>query len=141
MLHDGKRVLIMEADLPLALDWKRTFELNKCEVVVTSNAYDALTVLETETFDLVVTDLVLPERKGLIQLLGKLFMMGKTAPAAIAIVGSENKALDGAYVDILVQQANRLGASVGLQAPFPPGELVAHAFDIWTDREALLAAA
>ncbi len=133
-----KRVLIMEDNLPLALDWKQTFELNNCDVVLSHTGDEAAAHLDHEDFDLVVTDLVVPKKKGGLHVLAKLFTMGPKAPPAIVVTGSRLAALGSAHIDIFLDQAARLGASASLQKPFHSGELMLLAHDVWTPQADML---
>jgi len=59
-----KRILIMENDIRLAIEWVSAFELNQYQVALCDNVEDAIEFLETETFDLVITDLFMDEKEG-----------------------------------------------------------------------------
>ena len=121
----------MEDNLSLALHWKETFELNNCEVVLSHTGDEAAAHLDNESFDLVVTDLVEPRQKGGLHVLTKLFTMGRKAPPAIVATGSNQAALGNAHIDIVLDQAARLGASASLQKPFHSAELMLLAQDVW----------
>jgi len=137
-----KRVLVMEDNLSLALNWKETLELNDCEVVLSHSGDEAAAHLEQESFDLVVTDFVASKQKDGLHVLTKLFAMGRKAPPAIAVTDAAVAAYGHEHVDIVLTQAARLGARASLQKPFNPGELMLLAHDVWAQRDdALLLAA
>lgn len=127
----------MEDNLSLAINWKQTFELNNCDVVLSHSGDEAAAHLDHESFDLVVTDIVAPKEKGGLHVLTKLFAMGRKAPPAIAVTDSRIAALGNAHNDIFLDQAARLGASASLQKPFHPGELMLLAHDVWAPQDTL----
>ena len=129
-----KRVLIMEDNISLAINWKSAFELNNCKVSLSHDGEEAAVFLEKETFDLVVTDMFVPNKKGGLHVLFKLFMMGKDAPPAIAVTGEKLSSLRTSDANMFLAQAKRLGASANIQKPFPPAELVVLAQSFW-DKE------
>ncbi len=126
-----KRVLIMEDNVGLALNWKQAFELNQCDVVLSHNGDEAARYLETEKFDLVITDLFVPNTNGGLHVLMKLFTMGRDAPPAIAVTGEILSTGDDYNANVFLEQASRLGAAKHLQKPFPVGELILVAQSLW----------
>ena len=132
-MTDKKRVLIMEDNRNLALEWKNTFVLNQCDVEVTHNGEDARLFLELEHFDLVITDLFVEGRKGGLHVLSHLVGMGPDAPPSIAVTGSFAYSSRSAEQNLFLAQASRLGASVNLAKPFPAIELVSIARSLWLE--------
>ncbi len=129
-----KRVLIMEDNIDLAINWKNAFELNGCKVTISHDGDEASTFLEKEEFDLVVTDMFVPHKRGGLHVLFTLFKMGKKAPPAIAVTGERISSRKNEDVNMFLRQAERLGASSHIQKPFPPAELVVLAQSFW-DKE------
>lgn len=117
------RILIMEDDLRLALEWRDVFQLNHYEVTLTHNGDEAIKMLETVHFDLVVTDLFVAKGRGGLSVVGKLIKMGRSAPPVIAVTGMlrENEAGD---TNSFLRQARLLGASASIEKPFAAAELI-----------------
>lgn len=136
-MTDQRRVLIMEDNRALALEWKEAFELNQCDVVLCHTGEEAANYLEQETFDLVITDIFVDgegERGGL-YVLGQLIKMGKDAPPSIAVTGAFAHLDTQMGKNLFLSQASRLGASMKISKPFPPMELVLLAFNFWDNPE------
>lgn len=133
-----KRVLIMEDNLSLCLDWKAAFELNHCHVEITHSGEDAVGFLEQQTFDLIVLDVFVPGAKGGLYVLGKLLLM-EQQPPCITVTGAH--AHHGPFSqkfgeNTYLRQAERLGASATLRKPFVAAELVAAASTLWSEATA-----
>jgi len=126
-----KRVLIMEDNTALALEWKSAFELNNAAVTVCSNGEEGLAFLEKYTFDLVITDMFVNEGSGGLHILLKLFKMGQSAPPAIAVTGARGTLAALKERNMFLEQARRLGATGHILKPFPAAELVIMAQDLW----------
>ena len=94
--------------------------------VEAGNGRDAATVMQTDQFDLIITDIVMPERDGIEFLMG----LPKNAhrPGIIAISGSS--------VDspLYLKVANRLGADRVLRKPFSLSELIEATRDVLARR-------
>jgi len=123
----------MEDNRDLAIDWKQTFELNQCDVEVVHNGDDAQLFLESEHFDLVITDLFVEGHKGGLHVLSCLVQMGEEAPPSIAVTGSFSYSSTSVEKNLFLEQASRLGASVHLAKPFQPIELVSIAQSLWLE--------
>lgn len=117
------RILIMEDNLQLALEWRDVFELNGHQVVLTHSGEEAISVLRDGDVDLVISDLFVTGRKGGLSVIGALRTMRRKAPPVIAVTGASSIGDDEAESRFLVQ-ARRLGASDSIKKPFPPAELV-----------------
>jgi len=119
-----KRVLIMEDNISLALEWKEAFELNQFDVVLCGNADEVISYLENESFDLVVTDIFIAGGKGGLHVLAKLSSMLEDAPPAITVTGARIISDNQSETNLFLAQAKRLGSTVNIEKPFPPKELV-----------------
>ena len=87
------------------------------EVTTAANGADALGFLETTSFDVVITDLIMPEMEGL-SLLREL-RKRKSPTKIIAMSGGGR----GSAVDYL-EMAKMLGATTTLAKPFTPRQLI-----------------
>ncbi len=117
----------------LALNWKEAFELNQCEVVICHNGVDAEIFLQNETFDLVITDLFVPNNKGGLHVLMTLLNMGRQAPPAIAVTGLLTSAYDSEDLSLFESRASRLGAALRFEKTIQAAELVVAAQNLWSD--------
>ena len=118
------RILIMEDNLQLALEWREAFELSGHEVLLTHSGEEAIQVLRDGGVDLVVSDLFVARGKGGLSVIGALRTMGKEAPPVIAVTGASSTVGDTESENRFLAQARRLGASDSIKKPFLPAELV-----------------
>jgi DNA-binding NtrC family response regulator len=123
-----KRVLIMEDNISLAIEWTNAFELNNCQVSLSSNVAEAILFLETEPFDLLVTDLFVDEGENGLQLISHISKTANHAVPIIAVTGAKLAKLDK---NIFLETARIFGAASVIQKPFPAGELLLAAHDLW----------
>ncbi len=86
-------------------------------VIEAQDGRSALTLLDSETFDLVITDVLMPEQDGL-ELIMKVRAKNNSVPV-IAITGHPVKA------DLYLRLASALGAQRVLAKPFSMEELFA----------------
>lgn len=127
-----KRILIMDDNAALAMEWRDVFELNQIDVEISHTAEEAVEYLDAESFDLVITDLFVKGSKGGLHVLAKLMKMGTEAPPAIAVTGSFVRAdRNQSDENLFLRQARKLGSSATIQKPFPPIELVVLARKLW----------
>lgn len=119
-----KRVLIMEDNVSLAMEWRDVFALNKYSVTLAHNGDEAVEYLDLETYDLVVTDLFVKGGRGGLHVIVKLRRMGLKAPPVIAVTGATASAVRETETNIFLEQAKSLGASAAIQKPFGTAELV-----------------
>jgi len=119
-----KRVLIMEDNHDLAVEWRDAFELNQYSVALSSNGDEAAKYLASEKFDLVITDIFVKNGKGGLFLLTQLLKMGADAPPAIAVTGAFAHSNSSEEQNLFLEQAGRLGASANISKPFLPMELL-----------------
>ena len=108
------RVLIVDDDQATLASLSRAFRLAGYEAVVCDNAARAISLLGSERFDLVFSDVVMPDKDGL-SMLAELRELGLTMPV-IMISGQ-------ATVDIAVR-ATRLGAVDFLEKPISSEKLL-----------------
>jgi two-component system nitrogen regulation response regulator NtrX len=108
------RVLIVDDDQATLASLSRAFRLAGYEAVVCDNAARALTLLRTERFDIVFSDVVMPAKDGL-SMLADLRDAGVNTPV-IMISGQ-------ATVDMAVR-ATRLGAVDFLEKPISSDKLL-----------------
>lgn len=133
-MSNTKRVLIVEDNITLGLEWVSTFELNQCVVTLCDNVRDALDFLEAETYDLLITDLFLNEEKGGLHLLRELAKLEESPPPIIAVTGAVIPNSSHSDRNIFLESARILGATSYIQKPFPAGELVVMAHDLWENK-------
>lgn len=126
------RILILEDDLDLALQWRTAFEQADVEVVLTSSRVEAQRVCEQEQFDALIIDIFLRGFDGSLVGDGGLTLINHlrlpplaettawtvTAPI-IAVTGSGNiMGFDA------IEYAIDLGATIGLRKPIASEQLV-----------------
>ena len=126
-----KRVLIMEDNLALGLEWVSAFELNQCDATLCDNVRDAIDFLEASSFDLLVTDLFVNEEQGGLHLLRQLVTLESKPPPIIAVTGAVIPNRNESDRNIFLETARLLGATTYIQKPFPAGELVLMAHELW----------
>lgn len=121
----------MEDNVGLAIEWKHAFELNQCDVIICHNGVDAEMFLRSETFDLVITDLFVPNNKGGLYVLMTLLNMGEKAPPAIAVTGLLRSSYDTEDLSLFESRASRLGAALRFEKPIQAAELIIAAQNLW----------
>ena len=126
-----KHVLIMEDNLALGLEWVSAFELNQCKVTLCDNIRDALEFIEAETYDILITDLFVNEEQGGLHLLRQLAERKRSVPPIIAVTGAVVPNSKDSDRNLFLETARLLGATTYIQKPFPAGELVLMAHDLW----------
>ena len=109
-------ILLVEDDAVLRKVLRDLLVRDGHTVVVAANGVDALRHLGTETFDVVISDLIMPELEG-IQLVRTLRMRDKPPPI-IAMSGG-GRGSSSTYL----QMARRAGAAVTLSKPFTAAAL------------------
>jgi DNA-binding NtrC family response regulator len=108
------RILVVDDDQTTLASISRAFKMAGYDAVVCDNAMRAITLLRTERFDLVFSDVVMPGRDGL-AMLGDLREMGIATPV-VMISGQ-------ASVDMAVR-ATKLGAVDFLEKPASADKLL-----------------
>jgi len=122
----------MEDNALLAHEWKSVFKLNGHKVTLTHNGDDAVRQLEETKFDLVITDLFVPNAKGGLHVVGKILRMRRGAPPIIAVTGAKRQKDDTDGVNFFLKQVQQLGVSATLEKPFPAAELLLIADEFWS---------
>ena len=112
------RILLVDDDVALRCILQRTLVTGGHIVTTAVNGADAMRVLQAQTFDLVLTDIVMPEAEGL-QFLRDLRKL-PSPPPAIAMSGGGRGTADD-YLEL----ATRFGARETLEKPFLPSQLIA----------------
>ena len=126
-----KRVLIMEDNIDLAVEWADAFELNHFEVTLCNTVDDAIGFLRTESFDLLITDrFVKEEEQGGLHLLRKLNLTENKGLPTIAVTGAKIPQSREKDKNLFLESARMLGATNYLQKPFPAAELVLMAHNL-----------
>ena len=113
-MNSPQRILIVDDDQATLASLSRAFRLAGYEAIVCDNAARALTLLRTERFDIIFSDVVMPAKDGL-SMLADLRDAGISTPV-IMISGQ-------ATVDMAVR-ATRLGAVDFLEKPISADKLL-----------------
>ncbi len=108
------RVLIVDDDPNTLASLARAFRLSGYEAVVCDNAARAETLIRSERFDLILSDVVMPAKDGL-SMLADLRELGVTTP--VVMVSGQ------ATLDMAVR-ATRLGAADFLEKPISSDKLL-----------------
>ena len=110
------RILIVDDDPPIRRFISSVLRTAGHAVTEADDGLNAIELLRTETFDLMITDIVMPERDGL-EMLMNLRRQKNTMPI-IAMTGMpENSSL-------FLKVAKQLGASCTLTKPFTAQQLL-----------------
>lgn len=110
-------ILVVDDDVALRAMLERALTRAGHTVTLAVNGADALRILETSSFDLVLTDLVMPDVEGL-QLLRDLRKKPSPPPVIAMSGGARGSAT---YLEL----ASGLGAAEILAKPFTPQILIA----------------
>ncbi len=108
------KILIVDDEANTLASLSRAFRLSGHEAVVCDNAERALELAQTQPFDLILSDVVMPRRDGLL-LLEDLKTAGVTAP--VVMMSGQ------AHIDMAVR-ATRLGALDFLEKPLSTDKLL-----------------
>jgi CheY-like chemotaxis protein len=110
----GVRILLVEDDAEIRRVLRRALKGEGYEVHEAANGDEALQAFQTEPFDLVVTDILMPERDGLETIVS----IRREVPSIkiIAISGAPNQ-------ELFLDNASGLGATRVLAKPFTPRQL------------------
>lgn len=106
-------ILVVEDDEMVLKALEFRLKKDGYEVVTASNGKEAMELLKTKTFQLVLTDLMLPFVTGL-EVLSYIKATNPKLPVAI---------LSGADEEATIMDAFRMGVDDFISKPFSPGEL------------------
>lgn len=121
------RVLVIDDDATVLWTLTRMLERLGYDSSGVSDGRDGLRLLENDSFDLVITDLFMPEQDG-IETIQRIREIDPGIPI-LAISDSER----GEYSAL--DDAKLLGADAGLSKPFGPDELLAAVRRLLEDHE------
>jgi DNA-binding NtrC family response regulator len=107
------RILVVDDEKGICKNIERILSKNNCEVVCALNAVEALERMKTESFDLMITDIVMPGMNGL----ELLELVKNEWPITRVMVMTAYASTDTAL------RAIRLGALDYVSKPFTPDEL------------------
>lgn len=116
-MTDGRIFLLIDDDRFFA---KLTATmLAPCEVVIAKNGAEGLAFMKARLFDLLITDLLMPEKDGI-----ETILEIRRADARLPILAISGGGRYGARSDLL-GMARKLGANGALEKPFSKEELLA----------------
>jgi len=113
MINDIPRVLIVDDELNICQNCLKILSKTECEVDYALNGYDALKMMDSEPFDVVITDLKMTSMGGM-ELLSRI---NKEYPNTLVIVITGFSSVSSA-VEVM-----KTGAFDYLPKPFTPDEL------------------
>ena len=112
-----KKILVID-DNPIVLETlARVLEYEGYQIVTASDGERGISVYETEQPDLVITDIIMPEKEG-IETIRALLRLNPNAKVIAISGGGRLRNID------FLQMARRVGACETLAKPFDPDELV-----------------
>jgi len=107
-----KKILVIEDDPLVSAALERVLTQQNYEVILAANGKESLSVLEQQTPDLIVTDILMPNMDG-IELIMKLRHDDGSSIPIIAISGGGTVGPQG-----YLEDAEALGADMTLKKPF-----------------------
>lgn len=110
----SQSILIADDDAQIRRLLRVSLEADGYKVYEAANGDEAIRVACDAPFDLVITDVLMPERDGLEMIM----FLRRQAPNAKII------AISGADSGLFLENARGLGASATLAKPFSPSELL-----------------
>ncbi len=122
-----QRILIIEDDPDIRMMLKKMLEREKYEVAISSNGVEGLKIYNEASFDLVITDLVMPEKEG-IETIAELKKINATVKI-IAISGGGYGGLEN-----YLQMAKAFGAHYAIAKPFEMSTLLAAVRDLFQQK-------
>ncbi len=112
-----KQILIIDDELQIRSMLKKMLEREDFNVVVASDGKEGMKIFEKEPVDLVITDLIMPEKEG-IEVIQELRKNNSNLPIIAISGGGKNS--PGTYLNI----AKLLGANAILEKPFAKEKLI-----------------
>lgn len=112
-----KKVLLIDDEPAILLMLKKMVERAGYEVDMASNGIEGINLLNKYSFDLVITDIIMPEREGL-EIIAEL-RRDQPGVKVIAISGGGRLSPEG-----YLESANLLGADIVFKKPFSQKDMV-----------------
>ena len=117
MVNKTHRVLLIDDD-PMIRSWLReVFDTTEFELLEAANGKEGIKQLAKGSVDLVITDIIMPEKEG-IELIIEVRQEHGDIPI-IAVSGGSHRG-----VDDYLQMAKKLGANMTLTKPFSADEIL-----------------
>jgi len=123
-MSSGKRVLVVDDEKIVQLSCIRTLSPRGYTVEAVDDGFDALVLLKEQSFDIIITDLKMPNMDGI----EFIDMLRRTAPGARILL------VTGYATDDMREQAEEMGARY-LAKPFKPDELCEAISELEGDRK------
>lgn len=120
-MSDIQRILILEDDHALGLQWQRALEGAGMAVVLAETADDAIEALHESTFAAVVLDMFVVDAQGRIEPRGGVTVMGEMRlrierPPPIILISAASREAQVDRMGILMEAYATLSKPVGTQA-------------------------
>lgn len=112
-----KRILVVDDDEQIVRAISKILTREGYDITVAFDGVDAINKLKNESFDMVITDIIMPNKEGL-ELIAEIHQIKASMPV-IAISGG-GKMPSSIYLDV----ADKIGAYATLRKPFRADELL-----------------
>lgn len=113
------RILVVDDDPEIARTLQRILEHAGHVVTTANNGTRALKCLETSSFDLLITDIVMPDQDGL-----AIILQSKKKNPALPIIALSGGGLGNS--ENYLKMASAFGANKTCEKPFEPIKLIQH---------------
>jgi CheY-like chemotaxis protein len=123
MCHKKKKVLIIDDEVDIANLLKRLFEKNGMEAHTAHNGDEGLRIAKEQEFDLVVTDIIMPEKEGV----EVIFELQRECPSCKIIAVSGGGFLNP---DEYLSTAKEIGVAATFSKPFDTKKLIETALEL-----------
>jgi DNA-binding response OmpR family regulator len=123
-----KRILVIDDDDTLRAMLRRLFSTAGYEVAVAGDGVEGVRIQQAQPFDLIMTDLVMPEKEGL----EVIMEIRKNYPATKIIAMSGGGRI---HPDQYLELARSLGAKRVFSKPFKAGEVLAAVRELLTEED------
>lgn len=112
------KVLIVEDDASYAKALRHTLQKQGYEISFTDNGADAIKKFQTHNYDLVITDIFLPEKEGI-----ELIQEIRDIDSSVKIIAISSGGITGhsSFLEI----AEAMGANGVIKKPFDPSQIIA----------------
>ncbi len=111
-------ILIIDDDTQIRLMLKKMLEREGYQVVTAKDGKEGLRIFETAAIDLVITDLIMPEKEGIETIIA---LRQKNDQVKIIAISGDGKANPISYLDMAI----KLGAQKAFTKPIARKELIA----------------